>query len=397
MPIMPMNTLLTIDMRIILLILLVLIFALSAFYLSRRLVSKNNAPFFKWMAWLVILALSASLPLYVLTRLSRDDMSPWLANGITYGMGFFSLLLTFTVLRDVVWWVFKRSAWHKNTSPERREFLRNSSRLGVLGLTTAVFGKAAYNAMANPTLHRVHVAIKDLPVELEGFSIAQISDVHVGQLKNQTEYVQLIVQTVNACNADIVAVTGDIVDGSVARLARDVAPLAKLKGKLGTFFVTGNHEYYSGAAEWIAHFKTLNWQVLQNEHQVIQVGQHKVVVAGVHDLKAAGHIAAHACNPTQAMAGAPVDAALTLLLAHHPGTAELIDGLNIDLQLSGHTHAGQYFPATWIVQWVHPYSQGLNRRNDSQIYVNSGTGYWGPALRTTDVVGEVTLLTLTRA
>lgn len=380
-----------------LLILVILIFTLSTFYLARRLVPKGSSQLFKVPAWLLILLLSASLPLYLLTRLNRGDIAPWQANGITYGMGFFSLLLTFTVLRDLGWLLFKRSAWHKSTSVERREFLRNSSRIGVFGLTTAVFGNAAHNALANPTLHRVKVAIKDLPPELEGFSIAQISDVHVGQLKNQTEYVQHIVQTVNAANVDMVAVTGDIVDGSVARLMADVAPLAGLKGKLGTFFVTGNHEYYSGAPEWIEHFKTLGWQVLQNEHQVVPIGSHNIVVAGVHDLKAGERIPAHACNPAQAVAGAPAHAALTLLLAHHPSTAELIDGLNIDLQLSGHTHAGQYFPATWIVQWVHPYSQGLNRRNDSQIYVNSGTGYWGPALRTTDVVGEVTLLTLTRA
>ncbi|MGL4768404.1 MAG: metallophosphoesterase [Formosimonas sp.] len=383
-------------MPIFALILINLIFMASAFYLSRRLVPKKWPIAPKWLAWLGIAALSASFPLYFLTRVSRDDLSSLLANFITFGMGLFSLLLTFTVIRDVLWLAFKKSPWQKNLSPQRREFLRNSSRLGVVGLTSAVFGKAVRNAMAEPTIHRVSVTIPNLPSELEGFSIVQISDVHVGQLKNQTEYVRQIVQAVNSCNADLVAVTGDVVDGSVAQLAPHVAPLAGLHGKFGTFFVTGNHEYYSGAPEWIEHFKTLGWQVLENEHRTLKAAGHNIVVAGVHDYKAGTHIAEHACNPAAALTNAPANAALTLLLAHHPSTAELTDGLKIDLQLSGHTHAGQYFPATWIVQWVHKYAQGLNRHNDSQVYVNSGTGYWGPALRTTDIVGEVTLLTLRR-
>ena len=374
-----------------------LIFFSSAFYLARRLIPSRFSWLAKGLSWFALFALSSSFPLYFMTRNMRADSSPLLANLITYGMGFFSLLLTFTVLRDLIWLVFKHGPWKKQVSNERRAFLRSSSRLGVLGVTTAVFGSAVNNALANPTVHQVHIPIKDLPTELEGFSIAQISDVHVGQLKNQTDYLAQIVQAVNACNADIVAVTGDIVDGSVPRLAGDVALLAALKGKLGTFFVTGNHEYYSGAPAWIQHFKSIGWQVLENEHRAINVGQSLITVAGVHDLKAGGHIPAHACNPKQALKDAPTNAAFTLLLAHHPGTAELTDGLKIDLQISGHTHAGQYFPATWLVHWVHPYSQGLNQHNDMRVYVNSGTGYWGPALRTTDIVGEITLLRLTRA
>lgn len=369
------------------------LFFLSAFYLARRLIPSNLSRSFKAALWLVFFGLSASFPLYFFYRTTSDNSPAW----VTYSMGFFSLLLTFTVIRDVLWLFFRATPWHTKSSPERRDFLRNSSRLGILTATTAVFGKAVLNALGTPTLHRVSIPIKDLPAELEGFSIAQISYVHVGQLKNQTEYLAKVIETVNSCQADVVAVTGDIVDGSVMRLAADVAPLAHLKGKLGTFFVTGNHEYYSGAPAWIEHFKSLGWDVLQNEHRVLQIGQQQLIIAGVHDLQAKRHVAAHACNPTQALANAPSNAAFTLLLAHHPGTAHLTDDLKIDLQISGHTHAGQYFPATWVIQYFHKFARGLNPNNQGWVYVNSGTGYWGPALRTSDIVGEVTLLTLTRA
>lgn len=384
-------------MTLLRLIFINLIFLSSAFYLAHRLINKKSARYIQVLIWLVLIGLSASFPAYFITRTTRDDGTPWLSDLITYGMGFFSLLLTFTVLRDILWLLFKYSPIQKHTSNERRHFLRSSSRIGVWGVTAAVFGTAVHNARGNPTLKQVSISIKDLPEALEGFSIVQISDVHVGQLKNQTEYLRQVVNLVNSCHADVVAVTGDVVDGSVAHLAQAVAPLGELKGKYGTFFVTGNHEYYSGANEWIEHFKSMGWHVLGNEHVVLEVKQQSIVIAGVHDLTAGSYIEEHECNPTAALKNAPSQAAFTLLLAHHPSTAKRTDDLNIDLQISGHTHAGQYFPATWLIHLLQPYTQGLHQRQNMLLYVNSGTGYWGPALRTTDVVGEVTLFKLTRA
>ncbi|WP_162845138.1 metallophosphoesterase [Hydromonas duriensis] len=275
--------------------------------------------------------------------------------------------------------------------------MRQSSRAGILGATTAVFGYAAHRALAEPTINRIQISIDNLPAELEGLTIGQISDVHVGQLQNEDTYLKKIVAAVNSLNVDIMAITGDVVDGSVARLKNSVAPLAQIQSKLGTFYVTGNHEYYSGAVGWIEHFKTFGWHVLGNEHATLNVRGHAIVVAGVHDLKAEQRIPAHACNPEKAFKNSPENAQLTLLLAHHPGTSELTKNLKVDLQLSGHTHAGQYFPATWLVQYFHKFSRGLNRNQNGWVYVNSGTGYWGPPLRTTDISGEITHITLMRA
>lgn len=369
----------------------------AMFYLMRRLQTQAQSVWFKRIIFLIFVALAACFPLYVQTRTTRSELDPWFASAMTYGMGAFSLLLTILLIRDGIWLMFKFSPAHKHVSPKRREFLRNSSRIGVWGATAAVFGTAAHHAQDAPNLHQVKVKIENLPPELEGFTIVQISDLHVGQLKNEADYLQRLIALVNGAGADMIAMTGDIVDGHVAQMAKAIAPLAQLQSKYGTFFVTGNHEYYSNAADWRSHFASMGWQVLANQHQVLQVNGHAVVVGGVNDLKAANFKAADACDPVHAFQGSPADAALKLLLAHHPSTAPLTDGLQLDLQLSGHTHAGQYFPFTWLVQWVHQYSQGLNRRDAMQVYVNSGTGYWGPALRTTDVLGEISVIKLERA
>ena len=127
---------------------------------------------------------------------------------------------------------------------------------------------------------------------------------------------------------------------------------------------------------------------------MLNINGEKLVVAGVHDLRSGKRHTSHVCSPQKALQGAPE--ATTVMLAHHPDTAKLNDGLRVDLQLSGHTHGGQYFPGTWIVRLVHQFKTGLNRYRNSWVYVNSGTGYWGPALRSTDVVSEISLLTLKR-
>ena len=359
---------------------------LLSFYVGHRLIPKSWPIWLRALMWLLVLSLAFSVPV---SFLLRGSGSPWMLVA-NYAFGFYSLLLTFTALREV-FLVVLRIMPKKSVSDQRRAFLRDVSRVGALGATAAVFGYGAARAAATPTLHRVDVVIEDLPAALDGVTIAQLSDVHVGQLVGEREYIQRIVETVNGAHADIIALTGDFVDGSLARLREHFAPLGQLKSKHGAFFVTGNHEYYSNAAEWVAYYKTLGWDVLDNEHRVLNINGESLVIAGVPDYKASGN-----CLPAKAMLNAPSNATC-VLLAHNPSTILLTKGMGINLQLSGHAHAGQYFPGTWLVHLFNEYSQGLNRRGDDQIYVNSGTGYWGPALRTTDITGEITLITLKSA
>lgn len=196
--------------------------------------------------------------------------------------------------------------------------------------------------------------IKDLPVAWQGFTVAQISDIHVGPTIKQG-YLRRIVDKVNALEADVVAITGDLVDGRVSEMAAHVAPLADLRARHGTNFVTGNHEYYSGAGAWIAELRRLGLTVLLNQHVVIAsvnaegVGR-PLVLAGVTDFRAGHFDPAHRSDPVAALHGAPPDA-VRVLLAHQPRSAAAAAEAGFDLQLSGHTHGGQFYPWNLFVRF----------------------------------------------
>ena len=247
------------------------------------------------------------------------------------------------------------------------------------------------NARRTARVRRVDVPVAGLAPALDGFTIAQISDVHVGPTIRRP-YVEAIVATVNRLDADLVAVTGDLVDGSVAQLAEHVAPLAGLRSKEGSFFVTGNHEYYSGAAPWVRELRRLGLVVLMNEHVVVRRGDASLVVAGVTDYSAGHFDRAQASDPRVALAGSP-PAAFKLLLAHQPRSADAAEAAGFDLQLSGHTHGGQFWPWNLFVRLQQPFTAGLHRWRRLWVYTSRGTGYWGPPKRF-GAPSEVTLLRL---
>ena len=224
------------------------------------------------------------------------------------------------------------------------------------------------------------VPIAGLPARLHGFSIVQISDVHVGATIKKG-YVSRIVDAVNALDADMIAVTGDLVDGSVARLSSHTQPLSRLYARHGAFFVTGNHEYYSGANAWVIELRRLGLCVLLNEHIVLEHDGEVVVVAGVTDFSAHHFDPAQRSDPAAAIAGAPQRAAVKVLLAHQPRSAFAAAKAGFDVQLSGHTHGGQFFPWNLAVKLLQPFAAGLHRLDELWVYVSRGTGYWGPPKR----------------
>jgi len=264
------------------------------------------------------------------------------------------------------------------------------------GLVTAL---GLWNARRTAAVVSVDVPITGLPLALHGFTVAQISDIHVGATIRHG-YLQRIVDTVNRLGADMVAVTGDLVDGTVAQLGAHVAPLAGLRSRHGTFFVTGNHEYYSGAHAWIDALRRLGLTVLMNEHVVLRHGtgpdHAALVVAGVADFSAHHFDEAHRSDPQAAMAGAPPEAGVRLLLAHQPRSAAAASAAGFDLQLSGHTHGGQFWPWNLFVRFQQPFTAGLHRLQDLWVYTSRGTGYWGPPKRF-GAPSEITHLRLVRA
>jgi hypothetical protein len=319
------------------------------------------------------LALSALLiPLSFLGRRARSramaDRFSWAG---MLAMGLFSSLLVFTLLRDVLLLV----AW-----PWHLPLLATGTALAVPLLALAFSAVGLFNARRTAQVREVAVPVAGLPQALHGFTIAQISDIHVGPTV-KAPYVQAIVDAVNRLQADAVAITGDLVDGGVADLAAHVAPLAGLRSRHGSFFVTGNHEYYSGATEWVAELRRLGLTVLQNEHVVLPHGGASLVLAGVTDHGAHHFDPSQRSDPLRAMAGAPADAGLRVLLAHQPRSAPAAAQAGFDVQLSGHTHGGQFWPWSMAVRLQQPFTAGLHRLQRLWVYTSRGTGYWGPPLR----------------
>ncbi len=333
------------------------------------------------MLFSLLLAVSALLmPLgLVARRVAKPPAADTLAWAGLLFMGLFSSLLVFTVLRDL----FLLAATLVNSAAgpvHTLEALRSASAMAVPLLALTVTGLGYLNARRTAGVVRVDIPVAGLPASLNGFTIVQISDIHVGPTI-RASYVEAIVEAVNRLKPDLVAITGDLVDGSVAELAGHVAPLQRLASRDGSFFVTGNHEYYSGADAWIAQLQRLGIQVLQNRHVVIERDGAKLVLAGVADYGAGHFDASHRSDPQAAMAGAPPDAAFRVLLAHQPRSAGEAAKAGFDLQLSGHTHGGQFLPWNFLVKLQQPFTAGLHAMDELRIYVSRGTGYWGPPKR----------------
>ena len=249
----------------------------------------------------------------------------------------------------------------------------------VLGATLLVGVLAFAGGRASPVVERVDLHVPELDPSLDGLRIAQISDIHVGPT-NRHDFVQGVVDIVNGLEPDLVALTGDLADGPVEALADETAPLAQLQAPLGAYFVTGNHEYYSGVLSWLDEVERLGFRTLVNEHRVVTVDDAELVVAGVTDHRAGAIVPDHVPDPVAALAGAP-RGALRIMLAHQPRSAPAAAAAGANIILTGHTHGGQYFPWTMVIHLVEPYIRGYHRVGHAQMWVNRGTGTWGPPLR----------------
>jgi uncharacterized protein len=339
-----------------------------------------------WAMVLLGLLLVASATLMPMGLFARRVQSRRLAQTLAWAgvlfMGLFSSLFVLTLLRDIVLaavHLVYAAGWFNVPGNELGELgvlSAGAVPLVALGITAVGWR----NARRTAAVVNVDVPIANLPQALHGFTIAQISDVHVGPTIKRP-YVSAIVESVNRLNADMVAVTGDLVDGTVAELAQHVAPLAHLRSRHGTYFVTGNHEYYSGVHAWLRELERLHVHVLMNEHVVLQHGSAKLVVAGVSDPSAHHFDPSHRSDPARAVAGAPANASVRLLLAHQPRSAAAAARAGFQLQLSGHTHGGQFFPWNLLIKWFEPFAAGLHKLQDLWVYTSRGTGYWGPPKR----------------
>ena len=275
-----------------------------------------------------------------------------------------------------------RHAPEAPADPERRRLVARAVAGGVVLATGGAAAYAVSSALGDPEIHEVPVRLARLPRQLSGLTIAQITDLHVGRTIGEQE-VQRVVAATNRLRPDVVVITGDLVDGSVRMLERSVAPLAGFNARYGTYFVTGNHEYYSGAAAWVEHLRRLGIRVLRNERAPVGDAGASIDLAGIDDWRSGGMIPGHGPDLAGALRGRDPDRSL-VLLAHQPRGVEEAAGAGVELQVSGHTHGGQIFPFTLATALVYPYLHGLypvRGGNGSQIFVSRGTGYWGPPMR----------------
>ncbi|MEV8051163.1 metallophosphoesterase [Streptomyces bacillaris] len=257
--------------------------------------------------------------------------------------------------------------------PSRRLFVSRvvGGAAAAAGLATVGYGTA--NVLSGPTVKRVTVPLAKLPRAAHGFRIAVVSDIHIGPILGRA-HTRRIVDTINSTSPDLVAVVGDLVDGSVADLGSAAEPLAGLRAPHGSFFVTGNHEYFSGAEQWVNHVRELGLIPLENAR--VEMGGFDL--AGVNDI--AGETEGQGPDFARAL-GDRDRARAAVLLAHQPVVIHDAVRHGVDLQLSGHTHGGQLWPGNYLAELANPTVAGLERYGDTQLFVSRGAGAWGPPVR----------------
>ena len=355
------------------------------YYVWARLVRDTHLPpLAAFLLTLLIVALGLSIPLAMIaSRVFHASFRPglWVVF-VWMGVGF--LFVAFLGVADagrLLGTLVQRMRSPLPVDPEKRLFLARSLAVGVGGVVAGLSALGVRNALGAVQVKEVEVRLRGLPAALAGFKLVQISDVHVGALLRK-DWVGHVVDRIRSLSPDLVAITGDLVDGTVDELREQVAPLGRLEAKHGVFFSTGNHDHYSGADAWCAHLPTLGVQPLRNRRVSIAPG---LELAGIDDPSGAPDL-------TKALAGRDPSLAL-VLLAHQPRQFAEAARNGVGLTLSGHTHGGQIWPFSWLVALAQPYLAGLHARGESQLYVSRGTGFWGPPMRVL-APAEITLIRL---
>lgn len=352
------------------------------YYLWVRLVRDPGLP----AAWYraltgLLIALYLSLPAAMLfARALPRSVAQALVFPAYIWLGTMFLLFVAVLTMDIARSLgFAYERWASTpVDPERRLTLNRIFGFAALAFGAGTSGLALVQGRRF-LVKRVEVPLSRLPRALDGTTIVQLTDVHIGPSLGR-EFMQDVVRTVNELNPDLVAITGDLVDGSVAQLGSIVRELSELRSVHGTFFVTGNHEYYSGAQEWCDALTTFGVRVLRNERVVVGSDGHSFDLAGIDDIQGGRFGDGHGADLPKALSGRDPEREL-ILLAHQPRAVFEALEHGVGLQISGHTHGGQVWPFSWLVKLQQPVVSGLELIEKTWVYVSNGTGYWGPPMR----------------
>ncbi len=368
------------------------------YYLWHKLVKSTHMQgIYKSMTTYLLILLAISLPvaiaIYRFSSFSNSFPFLWLAFLWLGIMALLFLVFIFTDISKAIFYIFSKfgSSNPKTIDIEKRKFV---SKLIATSSSAFVFGTSAMglnNYYTNAKVLSLNVTLERLPQIFKGFKIVQISDLHVGEMMTR-EKLQEIVLRVNNLQPDLIAITGDLADGSTAKLLNEVLPLKNLKAKHGVFFVTGNHEYYSGVESWIREITKMGIKVLDNENIKIKKDDDYFYLAGISDYEAIRYSKKYATDFDKALLGLNNDKK-KILLAHRPIAVRQAAEYGTDLVLSGHTHGGQIWPIKYLIYLQQPYLKGLYQHKNTKLYVNQGTGCWGPPMRL-DSFNEITQIVL---
>ena len=320
-------------------------------------------------------------------------LSPAVARPLAW-VGYLGLALMFYLLVALAVLELPRFAVRRGSrsaDPSRRLLLARvlAATAGVAAVGTVGYG---VTQARRPRLKPITIRLERLDPAFDGYRIALLTDIHLGPILGR-DFLADVVARVNQQRVDLVAVSGDLVDGDVETLGAAARPLAALRSRDGTFFVTGNHEYFSAVEGWLPYLASLGVRVLRNERVEIRRGTAAFDLAGVDDFTAAASgVPGHGANLGRALAGRDPNRAV-VLLAHQPRVVSQAAALDVDLQLSGHTHGGQLAPFNLLVRLQQPVVAGLARVRRTWLYVSRGVGFWGPPVRV-GAPPEITVITL---
>lgn len=339
---------------------------------------------------LIVLAISLKYVIYQILggAFFSPDLPRWFVIGMEALYGALIMLFFLLLLWDL--YLFGNWLLAKAGMPIPKHLPTGWIKSGLVSLALLGGIWGTYESLKVPALKTVEVKLANLPSELENFCIVQLTDLHIGPLLKK-DWLDQVVEIVNRQDADLIALTGDFIDGHVDQLGEEVEPLAKLRAKYGVVGITGNHEYYWNVTEWEDALKELGIDMLQNEHRAISINGQTLVVAGIPDL-AALRFGFEGPNLEKALKDAPD--AVKILLSHQPREAKNYLQ-QVDLQLSGHTHGGiMFFLQPLVAHYNAGFVQGLYAENAKALYVSPGTGLWNGFSSRVGVPSEITKIIL---
>ena len=325
----------------------------------------------------------------------HTPLGTWLGRCGYFFMGLCWLLVIWGILLDSLSWIVnflnrRESQKDENFDPSRRLLPQKALAVGGLGAVGAVGAVGVYYAL-NPKLYEVDIPLAKKFPGLKGLTITQISDLHIGPVLKK-DFLETVVAKANAAKSDIIVITGDLIDGIVSQMKGELEALSQLKAPMGVYYVTGNHEYYWGGQEWVEFVESKGIKALINSHELLKFKGTPFYLAGITDMKADRFLEEHRSDPYRSLPRLQDDIC-KIMLAHRPKSCYEVHKVGAHLQLSGHTHGGQGIPWKILVKIVQPFLAGLYNYKGMWVYVNRGTGFWGPPARA-GIQSEVTKLTI---